>query len=676
MRKLFLICLLTFIFPLTANAKTYEEELNELLEDYPTDEQVVEVDRSNHIITIDDQSQSFSDYGLVDNKKNIDKTLKEDGYILEWDGKEASGVNRFSTMRLIVKDNIPENDYAAVKVVRKNEEYAVYQYESIEDTMSAYNLMLEDGIEVIPDEIVKCNLSALNGEIMNGIMGLKEAQTNPFFTKKEVVVAVFDTGLNAQYFDLKRIVGQKTFIGSNEDVFGHGTEVASVILDSTADNVKIMPLKVISDSGNATVLDIENAFTYALENGADIINMSIGIKDDENEPYWTDWNDSIDKAVSMNIPVIVAAGNDTTTVKGNYPANYGPVWTISAVDADKKIADYSNYDCIDFCAYGNNISTIGMDGVKKINKGTSLATPLIASIVANIKGSGDYKIGEIYDYLKYLSEDLGEEGYDKYYGYGLPTLKMCEHTNNVVLEERKATCKEDGYKKTKCSICGLVRDETIKASPEYHNMTTEENAPDCENAGYHKEYCTICGHIAVNDDIPATGHDVKSEITEATCTKAGTERKICKKCGKIVSEVAIPIKEHTLITIHKDPTTAEKGYDIVKCEICGTVITEKYIDKLPTQTAIISKKKTVISSVVAKKRKITVKVKKLDKAKKYRIEIATNKGFTKGHKTKLIKGTSYTFTKLKAKKKYYIRVRALYQNGYGSFSKTKAIKTK
>ena len=101
----------------------------------------------------------------------------------------------------------------------------------------------------------------------------------------------------------------------------------------------------------------------------------------------------------------------------------------------------------------------------------------------------------------------------------------------------------------------------------------------------------------------------------------------------------------------------------------------------PQQTVKKSGKVKITKAKNVKTKKLTVKWKKTSKAKGYQIQIASNKKFTKGKKTKTLSKTTYSFKKLKKNKYYYVRVRAYVYNSnhkkvYGSWSAVKKVKIK
>ena len=207
--------------------------------------------------------------------------------------------------------------------------------------------------------------------------------------------------------------------------------------------------------------------------------------------------------------------------------------------------------------------------------------------------------------------------------------------------------------------------------------------------------------------------------TEPTCVDEGKKTRVCNTCTKQEEAVISPTGKHTYSKQVVLPTYVAQGYTIYTCEVCGynyigdftaklerpaekpTVKpTEKPTAALTTSTItpnpsptpnsattapkIVAKpKSTSIKKVKAAKKAISVIWKKVSGVKGYQIQVATNKKFKKNKKTvniKKQKTTKTTVKKLKAKKKYYVRVRTYkIVNGkkvYSAWSKVKSVKTK
>lgn len=186
----------------------------------------------------------------------------------------------------------------------------------------------------------------------------------------------------------------------------HGTHVAGIIgavrnnnigMDGVADNVRIMAVRAVPD-GDEHDKDIALAIRYAVDNGAQIINMSFG-KDYSPQKKWVD--EAVQYAASKGVLLVHAAGNDAKNVdvKDNFPS---PVYKSGQGKADNWItvgasgdaaaggltASFSNYGKkeVDVFAPGVKIySTIPGGNTYGDAQGTSMASPVVAGTAAFLK---------------------------------------------------------------------------------------------------------------------------------------------------------------------------------------------------------------------------------------------------------------------------------------------------
>ena len=107
--------------------------------------------------------------------------------------------------------------------------------------------------------------------------------------KKDIIIAVIDSGCNNLYEYQDRILAGYDFVQEDsipDDTFGHGTQIADLILSNTPGCIRIMPLKAADENGYAQAWDVCRALEYAADKGADIVNLSLNAVingSDENE---------------------------------------------------------------------------------------------------------------------------------------------------------------------------------------------------------------------------------------------------------------------------------------------------------------------------------------------------------------------------------------------------------
>jgi len=244
-----------------------------------------------------------------------------------------------------------------------------------------------------------------------------------------VVVAVLDSGVNASHPDLSgNIIDGWNYVDNNDDVMDedeHGTMVAGIIaaiannsigIAGVASNVSIMPLKVLSSSGGSWI-DLDKAILRAAHSGARIIAMSLG--GEYSRPSMA-IEAAINHAYQDGCLLVAAAGNDNNS-ESFYPAACENVIAVAAVDQTSIKAAFSNYgEYIDFCAPGVNILTTSKDGDYVYGSGTSFAAPFVTGVVAlMVSRYPQLTNEEVISTLRAEAEDLGEMGWDQYYGWGL-----------------------------------------------------------------------------------------------------------------------------------------------------------------------------------------------------------------------------------------------------------------
>ncbi|MEM1392639.1 MAG: S8 family peptidase [Cyanobacteria bacterium P01_D01_bin.50] len=251
---------------------------------------------------------------------------------------------------------------------------------------------------------------------------------------KGVTVAVIDTGVT-QVRDLveTEFVKGYDFVNDREkasDDNGHGTHVAGTIAQATnnshgvagvAYEASLMPLKVLSDYGGGTIADIAEAIKFAADNGADVINMSLGGGGESQL-----MKDAINYAHGKGVVIIAAAGNENEN-SASYPARYPNVFAVSALGPDGLKAPYSNYGAgVDISAPGGSDAgkvlqaTIDMDSEAEVFlglQGTSMASPHVAGVAALVKASGIEEPDEIVKVISQSARVIQDDGLN-YYGAG------------------------------------------------------------------------------------------------------------------------------------------------------------------------------------------------------------------------------------------------------------------
>ena len=278
-----------------------------------------------------------------------------------------------------------------------------------------------------------------------------------------VVVAVLDTGVAYEDYGIYRqapdlsgatFVAGHDFINNDShpnDDDSHGTHVAGTIAQSTnnglgvagvAFDASIMPVKVLDADGSGTAYTVANGIRFAADNGADVINMSLGW------PWWRGRmydpgpvvHNAVSYAYNNGVTIVAAAGNDRKNQVA-YPAAYEECIAVGATQYDEALAPYTNKGAaLDLTAPGGNLNLDQNndgygDGVLQQTfnpntkdpedfgwwffHGTSMATPHVAGVAALVIAAGVSGPDNVRNVLQSAAEDHGAAGWDSKYGWGI-----------------------------------------------------------------------------------------------------------------------------------------------------------------------------------------------------------------------------------------------------------------
>ena len=161
--------------------------------------------------------------------------------------------------------------------------------------------------------------------------------------------------------------------------FGHGTMVAGIVRLS-APGAQIMPLRAFNSRGAAHLFDVLRAIYYAVDHGADIINMSFSIPESSQE-----LRRAIQYARSQGVTCVASAGNDGERLDV-FPAKYHAVIGVAATTLDDTLSEFSNFgaELVVLAAPGEGVVSTFPGGLFAAGWGTSFSSPWVAGTVALI----------------------------------------------------------------------------------------------------------------------------------------------------------------------------------------------------------------------------------------------------------------------------------------------------
>ncbi|MGC9393584.1 MAG: S8 family serine peptidase [Anaerolineae bacterium] len=273
----------------------------------------------------------------------------------------------------------------------------------------------------------------------------------------DIVIAIIDSGVDMSHPDLaSKVVAGHDFVDDDNaptDENGHGTHVAGIAAAVTNNGVgvagmawgaQIMPIRVLDNEGNGYNADITDGITWAYQNGADILNLSLG-----GSTYSQTMQDAVNAAHAAGSLVVAAMGNcRSDALPGcpsknptQYPAAYANVMAVAATDSGDTYTYYSQYGShCDIAAPGGEIGYYhDPDGIYSTMptyavylttyygyttnydylQGTSQATPHVSGLAALIWSMDPTLTNdEVQNLIEQTADDLGPAGKDQDYGWG------------------------------------------------------------------------------------------------------------------------------------------------------------------------------------------------------------------------------------------------------------------
>lgn len=323
-------------------------------------------------------------------------------------------------------------------------------------------------------------------------MKIDELWTKPIVNEKRPIIAILDTGVDTTHPDLKdNITAGYDFINETSEVRdynAHGTHVAGIA--AAADNgigiiganpkALIMPVTVMQSDGTGDIATIIKGIDYAAQNGATVINMSLGSYSNSKA-----LRQACERAYQKCV-IVAAAGNDGSPILRDcntiayvgvmYPAAYSFVLGVQATDSNGTLAGFSNYDCdgpffsVVKDIYGDEgcnyelsapgvdvLSTVPNGGYKQFN-GTSMAAPLVAGAISALQ------MVKQYDSQETLWGDLLHTG-DFLAAYNVSSRPAELDVIGIQIDDRKELGSDDEANSQSYSDGRIDAGETISLYP-------------------------------------------------------------------------------------------------------------------------------------------------------------------------------------------------------------------
>jgi subtilisin family serine protease len=248
-------------------------------------------------------------------------------------------------------------------------------------------------------------------------------------TGSGVKVAILDTGIDLTHPDL-HVHGGYNFVSpgaSYDDDNGHGSHCAGIVaalgnnsgIIGVAPGADLYAVKVLNASGSGSYTGIVQGIEWAVNNGMDVISMSLG-----GSQGSTTLESACNSAYNSGVLIVASAGNSgkkriaSDTV--GYPAKYESCFAVAATDSKDVRASFSSTGpAVDVAAPGVSIYSCYKDGNYATMSGTSMACPHVTGLAALLlQKNPNWTNANLRAAMTNTALDLGTTGFDWGYGYG------------------------------------------------------------------------------------------------------------------------------------------------------------------------------------------------------------------------------------------------------------------
>ncbi|MDO7429173.1 S8 family peptidase [Acinetobacter baumannii] len=322
------------------------------------------------------------------------------------DSSQAKGIIKNQYIVILNKDAGPSKDFAQ-NIAKQHAGKVLQSYDTV---LKGFAIYLPDTARAAFIEVMKKNPHVLSVESDTIVNIDATTQSNPDWgldridqkalplnsaysylqTGSGTTAYIVDTGILSSHQEFSgRVLSGYTAISDGNgttDCNGHGTHVAGTVGGTTygvAKSVNLVPIRILGCDGSGASSNVIAGLDWILKNGKKpaVVNMSLGGATSSS------LDSAVENLYNNGYVMVVAAGNSNTDACTSSPARVSKAITVAATDNTDTRASYSNYgSCVDIFAPGSQINSswIGSNTATKILNGTSMATPHVAGVVAEM----------------------------------------------------------------------------------------------------------------------------------------------------------------------------------------------------------------------------------------------------------------------------------------------------